>query len=336
MKIRTVLNIFALVLIMLTPVSCKKDKKTEYSESFSGSLQFDVPLYVSPGDVYELVPSGVRTDDNTPWGYIWTATPYHTERDTTRHASDPASVTGAYTLYVPSDTLCTMKVTCYAYAEGYYNTSRAVDVVIVDPEKTLSNLTEADLPDFTDSRDGKKYKYNKIGSYDWMTSNLAFEGAGSPFYDCDAMIDIYGMYYTYEEALTVCPEGWSMPDSEAWKSLASVFEGEVDNSGSIMGIAGDLMVDGYFNGKRLWEYWPDVKITNKALFYSLPTGYDQINSKGNKFSGSGNYAAYWTADALDEDDAYYMYIYLKNPDVYRGSADRTHFAAPVRCVRKSE
>ncbi|MBQ8071384.1 MAG: hypothetical protein IJ202_11110 [Bacteroidales bacterium] len=336
MKFRNIAFFSALAVMLIIPSSCKKDKKTEYSESFSGSLRFNAPLFASPGETYELVPGGVHTEDGTPWGYIWTATPYQTERDTTRYDSDPSSVTGAFTLKIPTDTLCTMTVTCYSYAKGYYNSSKSTSVVIVDPEKSLTNMTEADLPVFTDPRDGKEYGYTKIGSYEWFTSNLAYEGSGSSFEDCDAMMPIYGRYYTYEEAIKACPDGWTLPSYETWKSIAGNLGGGSDDTGAITGIAGDLMVDAYFNGVRLWEYWPDVKVTNKTLFYSLPSGYAIVSAKGRTYQGEGDYAAYWTSDIMDEDDAYYMYIYLKQPDVLKGSGDRNYFAAPVRCVRKAE
>lgn len=336
MKIQNIVLASALAFMLMVPVSCKKDKEEEYSESFSGSLRFNVPSYVSPGDTYDLTPGGVKTDDGTPWGYFWTATPYQTDRDTTRYASDPASVDGTFKLIVPDDTLCTMTVTCYAYATGYYNTSRSTNVIIVDPDKTITNLTEAELEEFTDPRDNKVYKYVTIGSYDWFTSNLAYEEVGAPYADCDAMAPIYGHYYTYEEALDVCPEGWTLPSSETWKDLAGALGAEPEADGSIYGVAGDLMVDAYFNGVRLWEYWPDVKVTNEALFYSMPTGYSLTSSKGNSFHGAGDYATYWTSDQADEDDAFYMYIHLKKPDILRGTADRNSFAASVRCVRKAE
>ena len=336
MNIRHIASILAIALTVIAASSCHDKDDTEYSDSFSGSLKFDVPSYVSPGDVYELVPSGVYTEDETPWGYYWTATPYASERDTTRYATDPASVTGAYTLYVPTDTLCTMTVTCYAFATGYYNTSRSTSVVIIDPDRSLTNLTEAELPTITDSRDGKEYSYSTIGSYDWFSSNLAYEAIGTPYYDCDATVCVYGQFYTYEEAITAFPEGWTLPSLDAWTDLAQTLGAEVDKSGSIAGVAGDIMVDAYLNGTRLWEYWPEVKITNKALFYSLPSGYAIASSKGRSYEGYGKYAVYWTADAVDEDDAYYMYIYLEKPDIHKGSGDRKSFASPVRCVRKSE
>ena len=336
MNIRHIASILALALSVIAASSCKDKDETEYSDSFSGSLKFTVPPYVSPGDIYELVPSGVYTEDNTPWGYFWTASPYETERDTTKRASDPASVTGAYTLYVPIDTLCTMTVTCYAFATGYYNTSRSASVVIIDPERSLTNMTKAELPSIVDPRDGKEYHYSTIGSYDWFTSNLAYEDSGTAYADCDATIPIYGQYYTYEEAMTACPEGWTLPSLDAWADLADALGSEVDKTGSVLGLSGDLMVDAYLNGTRLWEYWPDVKVTNKALFYSLPAGYAIASSKGRTYEGYGKYATYWTSDVEDEEDACFMYIYLEHPDIHKGTGDKRSFASSVRCVRKSE
>ena len=98
------------------------------------------------------------------------------------------------------------------------------------------------------------------------------------------------------------------------------------------GVAGGMMVDAKFLGTRMWEYWPQVKITNKAGFSALPVGYAVDSGSSAKFTGTDNYAAFWVSDP-DSDFGHYRYIFVKQNDVQFGSGDKESFRASVRCVK---
>lgn len=332
------LMLLMLAAVSISIVSCKKDDDESVTlKGFSGTLGFDLPAYVNPGETYTLVPGGAYREDEGDFGYYWTLSTASTKRDTTRYEGDPSAVTGEYKFVVP-DSLFTLTVSCYIYAEDYATSSVQMQTTIVDPEKTL---TKTGIPDDNDgvcldSRDGRKYYFTRIGNRDWFRHNLAYE-KGVPYANSPAMQDIFGRYYTWNEALEVCPEGWNLPTGEDWLDLAKAAgAGDVAAHDVFHGISGNLMVDAYFNGSRLWQYWPEVKVTNSTGFSALPCGFALPASVGGTFAGVAEYAAYWTADEAEEDQAYYRYFYLKQPDVLIGSAHKKDFAANVRCVRDAE
>ena len=99
-------------------------------------------------------------------------------------------------------------------------------------------------------------------------------------------------------------------------------------------LAETAMADVSFNGTKMWEYWPAVKITDAAGLAVIPAGYANKSDAHYAFVGIQNYAAFWTAD-LSEDGtrALYRYFNVNSPDIFAAYADRHSFAASVRCVR---
>lgn len=336
--------IFAAAVAVVVPLgSCKKDKEGTYttSESLPGTLTISVPKFIGTNSSVLLTPKGI-TSDTVDVGYYWTAKPLYEERDTTRHLGADESVTGAYE-FISKDTLCTVTLTCYAFAKGYSTQNASAYCTIVDPAlgKTVTNDgVDTDTDVFVDSRDGKNYYYKTIGTRDWFVKNLAWEGAGSSFQDCEVMDGIYGRYYTWTEALTSCPDGWRLPSDEDWLDLASAggYAG-TDGTADFIGAAGSIMADARFNGEKMWEYWPAVKITNRTGFAALPAGYCTIGdsvSYGHDFE----YAVFWSSESSKSDDGenmgIYRMIYVNRPDIMRGALNTDNFGASVRCVRDSE
>lgn len=322
-------------LTLLTGIlSCKKDEEETTYESFSGSLNFSVPRYVSRSSTHVLVPSGAYRSDGGGYGYYWTDS-IDSYKDTTRYEGGTGD--GAYTFVVPKDTLCTMTVTCYIFAKGYSTTALSRYVTIVNPLQGGSlTMDGIDLSTvfFTDTRDRRQYPSRLIGSHYWMTKNLAYAEAGVPMEYCDVMTYPYGRYYTWEEAQTVCPPGWHLPSGEEWLDLA-VAAGAADAraDATFAGVAGNLMVDALFNRERMWEYWPQVKITNRSGFSAIPTGYATMTDDTATFYGNLEYAVFWTADSYNDEQGLFRYINLKQPDVMLGSGHKDSFRASVRCVK---
>ncbi len=94
-------------------------------------------------------------------------------------------------------------------------------------EAVGSDFTE-DAGIFTDHRDGKCYKWIKIGSQIWMAENLNYlSSSGSWCYDdLISNCNIYGRLYDWETAMTACPIGWHLPSSEEWESLTLYLGGK--------------------------------------------------------------------------------------------------------------
>lgn len=319
--------------------SCHKDKKDDTTAKLylNGSVKFNIPTYVRPGDIYELTPSGVSTKEHGSVGYVWKVPSVSEVSDTTRKQNDPVSVDGTYRFRVPNKPGSTT-ITCTAFADGYYNSTKTVTIVIVSSQESLTGATESgETGVFVDSRDRRKYSYVTIGGTDWMSENLRYMG-GYDFDNAVALRDIFGGYYSWNEAAEACPEGWRLPDKNDWASFyASVSGNEPaeDLLSTFEGISGKMMVDARFNDDRLWEFWPDVKITGESGFRALPFGYGIVGENYSKFDGYKEYAIWWTADLCEEapDKAYYRYIYKDKGDLFLGNAGTDSFVANVRCVR---
>ncbi|MBQ7194637.1 MAG: hypothetical protein IJS07_03265 [Bacteroidales bacterium] len=347
-----ILLLAAVAILMGTAISCKEkeDKETVY-EVFDGTLKFDVPAYVAPGDFILLTPSGVKRNSSdeltTAPGYYWSISPTATGKDTTRYENSSDAVTGAKPFTVP-DTLCTLTISCVAFAKGYQAATATAYPTVVKPTifKFFSNdIGSVDYSNYgfanltTDSRDGKLYPHAAHSQYpahlNWMQINLAYGGSGHPYADCPAMKDVFGHYYTWEEAQTACPPGWHLPTKADWASLAQFMspEGYTDEDSVFKGLAGKLMDDVSFNGEKMWTHSADNRITNDFYFYAIPAGYAYKKGSGFYYAGAFNYAAYWVAEEYDPTHGQYRYIYYDSPDVYLGIADKKSFAATVRCVQ---
>lgn len=314
--------------------SCKKDSEEDTRITLRGTLTFSIPPYVAPGEVFELVPSVIKKQDGGTPGIYWAFSFIPSIRDTTRYENGTGD--GAIILEVP-DTLTSLTVTCAAFAEGYYNTTGSSTVAVVHGQETLSGLG---LPDdvsvFEDPRDGRLYPYVEIGGLEWFTRNLACDG-GAFYRDAAAMQDVFGQYYSWEEASQSCPDGWRLPDAQDWAALVAAAGGTETEDGICPGISGSLMADAYMAEKKMWEFFPEVKITNNLLFCALPTGY-AVDAQGTHvFYGLSEYSVFWTAEeAEDEDYAYCRNLYVASPDVFKSAMHKETFLAPVRCVRDVE
>lgn len=333
MKIRPILIFSALCGAMLLS-SCKKDKKdeVEYKNSFSGILEFSLPEFVAPEAELTVTPSGLSRADGKGIGYSWSVEAFKISKQVVREEADPEENTGAFVFRV-KDTLGVISVKCTAFAEGYYSTTKAREMVVVHPTKSLSYNELRPCVEFSDPRDGKKYQYVLAGNLKWMRNNLAYSGSGMSYKGCEAMDPVMGRYYTWEEARRACPEGWRLPGREDWADLAHSISGGEAGPDSYKGVAGSLMVNASFNGTGLWEFWPEVRIDNRSGFSALPAGYVQKTGSSGHFDGVLEYAAFWTADPFGEEQAVYHYLYTKNPDLLQGTAHKDFFAASVRCVR---
>ena len=158
-----------------------------------------------------------------------------------------------------------------------------------------------------------------------MGQNLYGTSAGRDYKNCEVVSDVFGRYYTWEEAQTACPDGWRLPTAEEFDSILG-------------SVSGDLMVEAKFQDVTMWTYWPQVTITNARKFNALPTGYMDLSSDDPMF-GYLDYACWWTADdSWDEDQDWgvYRYIYEDEPTIMKGKGSKTSLALNVRCVKETE
>ena len=294
--------------LMILPLSChKNDDETETQPSLSG-LSFSLDSFGGLGQTFVLTPSDVTTsDDTTPEsvGHYWLINGGN--RDTT----------DVFTF--SPDTLGTYTIACYAFATGYYSTSASKAIKIIDPSLGVT-LSQTGISHNHITVDGTDYFYTEAGGLEWFRNNLAVSTSGIPYLNAEITSAVLGRYYTWEEASTACPDGWRLPSTDEWDALPFS--------------AGDLMVNAYFLEDRMWEYWPQVPITNASSLAVIPAGYALTGSDSPDFKGFEEFAAFWTSTpADDEDQAVYRYIYEAENNLYAANGDKTSLSLSVRCVR---
>lgn len=317
MRIRNI-AILGIALLAGVLFSCKKDDETETLPNLTGMF-FETSPYIRINEQIHLVPTAVIHPEGKGVGYYWQKD--SEKRDTVKTENAPA---GDISYRLSFNTYGIHSVTCGAFAEGYYSSVHSESIVVVNPglgQYVGNTGIEPGDASITDSRDTKENKYFRktIGSLEWMRNNLAYTGAGIPFMDSEVMSYPLGRYYTWNEAQTACPSGWRLPTAAEWASLGES--------------SGDLMTDAHMGDEKMWEFWPQVPITNAKGFCAIPAGYAMVGGSRNVFQGINSYAAFWTADSFNADQANYIYIQVKEPKVKTGQGDKASLALSVRCVR---
>jgi uncharacterized protein (TIGR02145 family) len=182
---------------------------------------------------------------------------------------------------------------------------------------------------FFDARDGQAYKTVEIGNQNWMAENLNFDaGEGSWAYNSNTSdntsYEAQGMYYNWETACEVCPEGWHLPSESEFKELIAFLGGRI--------VAGSKLKE---YGTSHWDELDSGEssgATNSSSFTALPNGF--YNQNLNKFTyvGKTGYFQSSTESSYGEESNYYLHLYngLPYADI---SYTNKEVGIPVRCVK---
>ena len=311
-----------LVVILLVGLafSCKKEETTT-TVSLMGLDMSETPVpYVAPGTTVAFkanVSDLYTSDDSTPEeaiGLYWLVTMDSNTvlRDTTSRDIKESNPKFTYTPLDPGS----ITVTCYAFTKGYASSSVSVSFAAIDPDNSLTGLEGT-----TSEIDGNKYYVADIDGVTWLTSNLYNTKSGISFYLSEVTDKLLGRFYTWEEAMSACPEGWALPTAEQWDALGTN--------------ATDLMVDAAMLEVQMWPYWPGSNITNAKKFNAIPAGYVDRSGGDTNVQGFMDYAMFWTATEADDPSlAQFRYIYSDTNAVQKGNGGKTSLALSVRCVKK--
>ncbi|MEA4841165.1 MAG: FISUMP domain-containing protein [Bacteroidales bacterium] len=200
----------------------------------------------------------------------------------------------------------------------------------------ISSDSKNEIGTFTDSRDGKTYKWVKIGKQVWMAENLAYLPAVStsaegsltdPYYyvygyegtdvaiaKATSAYSTYGTLYNWPAAIEACPSGWHLPNENEWATLAKSLGGT--------SVAG-------FEMKTIIGWGGSItNSTNSSAFSALPGG--SRNSTGGFFGTSGN----WWSDPLNDHatEALSCSLYPNVSDLISQKTDKKN-GFSVRCVK---
>jgi len=289
----------------------------------SGTVVYDIPNYVLKGETVTMTASGIiYPKDVTYRWYI-------------PGVCADSLVTATVSVRFP-DSIGVFNVSATAYAPGYYVSTTLQYVTTIDTSwnTSLTGLNKSRLS-FTDSRDGRSYRYVTAGGLDWFSQNLAWLGTGVPYKASPAAAPLFGSLYTWDEAVAgnACPEGWRVPTRADWESLATALNGgaSVDFFGNWPGLGAAASVDAYLNGDRMWPYSPDNLHTNTVGWNALPLGYAFRGD--NSVVGLNSYGCWWCAEEKNAGQAYYRYIYSDRSDFPYSYTDKDDMRISVRCVR---
>lgn len=160
-------------------------------------------------------------------------------------------------------------------------------------------LAQANGGTFTDTRDGKKYKFVKIFTQTWMAENLNHNAKGSKCYDNKpANCNKYGRLYDWATAKNVCPKGWHLPSDDEWAWLDFV------GAGAILKTKHGWNNDG--NGDDIFS------------FSALPGGF---GAPGDSSKSVGHYGYWWSSTSyLFGRTAWYRRMDYNDNNVDRGTS----------------
>jgi uncharacterized protein (TIGR02145 family) len=194
---------------------------------------------------------------------------------------------------------------------------------------------------FTDSRNGQKYRTVKIGGKTWLGENLNFKTGQSWCYEYNGSnCAKYGRLYDWETAKTACPKGWHLPSREEWNGLMVAVGGVTKTETEDWG--GEKITFTYHEvaGKKLksaggWNLCngdgdcvAHGNGTDEFGFSALPGGSRYFSGGG--FHDVGGLGSWWSAAWHGSCNAYYRR--MRYDDIVdEGSLNRS-YGYSVRCV----
>lgn len=300
-------------LAILASAACNKSNSdSTTTPSLSGlSLSDTPPTYIKVGSTVTItadVSSLAASDGSKPTIGIFFQV-NAAQKDTL--TKDLSTYTGDISYTYKADTTGTYTVYCYAFAgSDYYSTSSTTTFNAIDPETVLDG-TAADAE-------------VTIGGITWKTANLNKSDMGLSFLKSPILDGVLGRLYNWEEAVTACPSGWHLPSMADFESCFGDTDGVITS--------GDLMANATFEGVYMWEYWPQVVITNKYGFNALPIGYVDILDNFTTYDHYGEYACWWTSDQ-DNGQGRFIYIYDEYKWARKALGDKKTLYMGVRCVK---
>ncbi|MDR2583781.1 MAG: hypothetical protein LBC75_09905 [Fibromonadaceae bacterium] len=163
---------------------------------------------------------------------------------------------------------------------------------------------------FTDSRDGKEYKYVKIGDQVWMAEDLAYNASGK--YDWATAMNLpsicnINFCLVSAKHQGICPEGWHIPNNDEWSTLMDF-------------VGGSSTAGKYLKATSGWDNngW-DLNGEDKYGFAALPSDGD-------------DYAFWWSATEYNDRESYVRGIEEGGDSFNRDTFDKDS-GLGVRCVQ---
>jgi len=197
---------------------------------------------------------------------------------------------------------------------------------------------------FTDSRDGKVYKWVKIGEQTWIAENLNYNVNDSKCYDNkESNCATYGRLYNWATAMGlditcnwdnrcdwlvqtkhkgICPQGWHIPSDADWNTLVKFVNPNCSDNSSCEGAGTKLKAtSGWDTGSGY------IAGTDNYGFSALPGG-----SGDGRFYYVGFSGNWWSATENNAYGAYIRYMHYDSEGVYWIGLDKRELLS-VRCLQ---
>ncbi len=135
-----------------------------------------------------------------------------------------------------------------------------------------------------DNRDRKTYKTVIVDNQTWMAENLNYYiySTNSKCYDNDETnCNIYGRLYNWNEAQTVCPNGWHLPEDDEWSDLT--YNIYTDDYGFAPLLGGRSIGDSFYEKDSIGFWWSATPGATTSTAFSQKISFEKEN---NSFSSS--------------------------------------------------
>ncbi|MCX6170160.1 MAG: hypothetical protein NTX65_12515 [Ignavibacteriales bacterium] len=146
---------------------------------------------------------------------------------------------------------------------------------------------------FLDNRDGRRYKWIRIGNQIIMAENFAYKPDNGKYWAYEDSYTLsedtvakFGYLYDWETANKVAPDGWHLPTKEEWLALFSDFKKF-------------LYKEFYVE----WKYLPEKEDGTK---YTLFGG--MYNHRNGCCSYGNGQSFFWSSTEVDGELAFGLYI----------------------------
>lgn len=190
----------------------------------------------------------------------------------------------------------------------------------ITEQKTNNKSTE-----FVDPRDGTTYNTVKIGNQVWMAENLRYKAPNSWCYDDNqSNCDIHGRLYSWSDAMSACPDGWSLPSNTDFETLKQYIQ---ENIGS-PNVGTALKAKNFGEGEE-----NAIPGTNQFGFNALASG-DRV---GKKYQFKNKTTYFWSATDEDDTHAYDWILSASQESFDHGNIKyslKNNFFS-VRCIHGS-
>lgn len=199
--------------------------------------------------------------------------------------------------------------------------------------------TQGNCGTFIDERDGREYRWTKIGSQVWMAENLAFlpsvnakddistsdaryyvyryDGTDVSQAKANQFYTIYGVLYNWISANNSCPLNWHLSSENEWKALEA-------------NVGGATTAGIKLRAPSNWSKNDGIAGTDDFDFSALPGGFG-AGSDPRWFDNNGYYGYWWASTANSSDTRYWAMGYDFRDT--RNDSGRPSAGYSVRCIQ---